>query len=106
MSNKTGRRDFLKTTVAGVVVASALMELSLFSDEGKRGRYLNFAEAVLASLSSPAYFSGPEENGNFVLRHCVGNRPKNTEVDVPLNYADYYYTEALIRYIEYYGEKH
>ena len=29
--------------------------------------------------------------------HSVGSIPHNSEVDVPLNYADYYYLEALLR---------
>ena len=27
--------------------------------------------------------------------HSVGSIPHNNEIDVPLNYADYYYIEAL-----------
>ena len=30
--------------------------------------------------------------------HSVGSRPANSEVDVPLVYADYYYLEALYRH--------
>ncbi|MDR1454428.1 MAG: glucuronyl hydrolase, partial [Tannerella sp.] len=37
-------------------------------------------------------------NGNFLLKHSVGSLPHNSEVDVPLTYADYYYIEALLRY--------
>ena len=29
--------------------------------------------------------------------HCVGSIPHNGEIDVPLNYADYYFLEALKR---------
>lgn len=29
--------------------------------------------------------------------HSVGSIPHGAEIDVPLNYADYYYEEALIR---------
>ena len=29
--------------------------------------------------------------------HSVGSLPHNSEVDVPLNYADYYFLEALKR---------
>ena len=32
--------------------------------------------------------------------HSVGSFPHNSEVDTPLNYADYYYLEALKRYKE------
>jgi hypothetical protein len=37
------------------------------------------------------------ENGDFILKHSVGSIPHNSEVDVPLNYADYYFFEALKR---------
>ena len=33
----------------------------------------------------------------FILLHSVGSRPSNSEVDVPLSYADYYYLEAVLR---------
>ena len=36
-------------------------------------------------------------NCNFVLKHSTGHLPGNSEVDVPLSYADYYYVEALMR---------
>ena len=29
--------------------------------------------------------------------HSVGSIPHGAEIDVPLNYADYYFLEALIR---------
>jgi hypothetical protein len=32
------------------------------------------------------------------LKNSVGALPLDSEVDVPLTYADYYYVEALIRY--------
>lgn len=56
------------------------------------------AERQLRSLSSPQYRAGPGENGNFLLRHGVGHKPQNSEVDQPLVYADYYFLEALLRY--------
>lgn len=34
----------------------------------------------------------------FVLKRSVGHLPGNSEVDVPLTYADYYFVEALLRY--------
>jgi hypothetical protein len=40
------------------------------------------------------------ENGRFLLMHSVGSIPHNSEIDVPLNYADYYYLEALKRKID------
>jgi len=32
--------------------------------------------------------------------HSVGSKPENSEVDVPLTYADYYFIEAMMRYQE------
>jgi hypothetical protein len=40
----------------------------------------------------------PGSNGFFVLKRSVGHLPGNSEVDVPLTYADYYFVEALLRY--------
>ena len=51
----------------------------------------------VTSLSSPAYRAPLGENGDFLLMHSVGSLPHNSEVDVPLNYADYYFLEALKR---------
>jgi rhamnogalacturonyl hydrolase YesR len=83
---------------AGAIIASALLELSRYS--GEKGKfYHEQATRMLASLSSKAYRADLGENGNFILKHSVGHFTKNSEVDVPLTYADYYYVEALIRFI-------
>ncbi len=82
---------------AAAIAASALLELSSFgTPDGKK--YFEAAEQTLVSLSSPAYMAQPGENGFFILKHCVGSIPHNQEIDVPLNYADYYFLEALMRY--------
>ena len=51
----------------------------------------------MTSLSSPAYRAQLGKNGCFLLMHSVGSIPHNNEIDVPLNYADYYFLEALNR---------
>ena len=43
------------------------------------------------------YTAAPGENGRFLLKHSVTSMPANVEIDVPLNYADYFYLEALKR---------
>ena len=65
------------------------------TDEAKG--YLDFAEQLVRSLSSPEYLAEKGTNCNFVLKHSTGHLPGNSEVDVPLSYADYYYVEALMR---------
>ena len=52
---------------------------------------------ILRSLSSAAYAAKTGENSHFLLKHSVGSLPENSEIDVALNYADYYYLEALLR---------
>lgn len=83
---------------AGALVASALLELSTYTSGEVSKRYFDFAEALLKSLSSKAYLAEPGTNGGFILKHSVGSLPHNSEVDVPLIYADYYFLEALLRY--------
>ncbi|MBN2213244.1 MAG: glycoside hydrolase family 88 protein [Bacteroidales bacterium] len=83
---------------AAAIICSALIELSRSADPSQGRQYLETAEMLLKSLSSPEYRSDPGTNGNFLLKHCVGSMPENSEVDVPLTYADYYYLEAMMRY--------
>ncbi|SFC07758.1 glycoside hydrolase family 88 protein [Massilia yuzhufengensis] len=82
---------------AAAITASALLELAGFSDKAAAQRYRAFAEAQLRSLASPAYLAAPGENGGFLLMHATGHKPAGKEIDVPLNYADYYFLEALLR---------
>ncbi len=83
---------------AACIMASALLELYKYAEEPASGKYYAFAEKILHSLSSDDYMAKPGTNGNFILLHSVGNKPANSQVDVPLNYADYYFIEALLRY--------
>jgi unsaturated chondroitin disaccharide hydrolase len=82
---------------AGAITASALLELSSFVPGAEGIGYRDFALAMLRSLSGPGYAAALDTNANFLLMHSVGSRPANSEVDVPINYADYYYLEALTR---------
>jgi len=82
---------------AGAIMASALLELSTYSSKNK-ANYFSIAEQVLTSLSSDAYKAKLGENNHFILKHSVGHKPGNSEIDTPIVYADYYYLEALLRY--------
>ncbi len=83
---------------AAAVIASALLELSSYVPENKT--YFATAETILKNLSSDEYLAAKGENGLFILKHSTGNWPKKSEIDTPLNYADYYFLEALDRYIK------
>jgi unsaturated chondroitin disaccharide hydrolase len=82
---------------AGAITAAALLELSQYSAAPLQKEYLQMAEKIIRSLSTPTYTANIGENGGFILKHSTGHLPGNSEVDVPLTYADYYYVEALIR---------
>ena len=79
---------------AAAVMASALYELILYSKNGLA--YKKIADAVVKNLTT-SYRSPIGENRGFILLHSTGSKPSNSEVDVPLSYADYYYLEALLR---------
>jgi uncharacterized protein YyaL (SSP411 family) len=79
---------------AAAIMASALYELSGY---GNGEYYRGWADKIMKSLGSPAYRAKLGENGNFLLMHSVGSIPHGAEIDVPLNYADYYFLEALLR---------
>jgi hypothetical protein len=87
---------------AGAITASALLELAQYSKGKKKKEYVSIAEKILQSLSSPAYRAPIGTNGGFLIMHNVGSLPHNSEVDVPLTYADYYFIEALTRYKKWY----
>ncbi|RZK58449.1 MAG: glucuronyl hydrolase [Pedobacter sp.] len=80
---------------AAAITASALYELMDYSKDKKR--YKSATDKILASLSTANYTNASGENYGFILAHSTGHRTANSEVDVPINYADYYYIEALLR---------
>jgi len=82
---------------AGAIAASGLLELANYAAPEAAERYRAFAIKALRSLASSAYRATAGTNGNFLLLHSVGNYPGNSEIDVAINYADYYYLEALGR---------
>lgn len=83
-----------RDTSAASILASALYEISTYS---KKSNYKEWADKIMTSLSGSDYRAQVGENGFFILKHAVGSLPHNMEVDVPLNYGDYYYLEALKR---------
>lgn len=90
---------------AATIMASALLELARFVDEKEGKEYLNTARTILKSVSGKKYRSAKGGNGGFLLRHSVGAIPYNSEVDVSLTYADYYFIEALLRYQRWYIDR-
>lgn len=83
---------------AAAVTASALLELSTMVPDGEK--YYDYAKKQLESLSGKDYLAAKGTNAGFVLMHSTGSLPHGSEIDTPLNYADYYYLEALKRYLD------
>ena len=78
---------------AAAIAVSGLIELSQY-DKANEKRYLQWADQVLISLSSEPYQATTPP---FFVTQCVGSKPHNSEINVPLSYADYYLVEALQR---------
>jgi len=88
----------LRDVSAATIMASALLELSGYVNKELSVKYFKVAETILKNLSTEKYKAAAVTNGGFLLKHSVGHFPAQTEIDVPLTYADYYFVEAMIRY--------
>ncbi|QNA42684.1 glycoside hydrolase family 88 protein [Lacibacter sediminis] len=88
----------LRDVSAATIMASALLELSGYVNKELSVKYFKAAETILKNLSTEQYKAAAGTNGGFLLKHSVGHFPAQTEIDVPLTYADYYFVEAMIRY--------
>lgn len=89
--------DAPRDASAAAVVASALLELSQLEDNTDKAKvYKEAATNMLIELSSDKYQS--RETKPSLLLHSTGHWPNGSEIDASINYADYYYIEALTRY--------
>jgi len=86
--------NVVRDASAAAIMSSALFELGTFSQNGKQ--YRNAANKILESLTKN-YRSPQGENHGFLLLHSTGHMPNKSEIDVPIDYADYYYVEAILR---------
>ena len=87
---------------AAAIAASALLRLAPATGEEK---YRREAIRLLTALSSEEYLAGRNDPMGGLLRHQTGNKPRKgtdreRELDVNINYGDYYYLEALNRLAE------
>ena len=90
--------DDVRDASAAAIMACGLIELSGYVDKGKSERYLDVAERMLRTLAGDEYLAAEGEQYGFLLKHSTGFKLRNSEVDAPLTYADYYFLEALMRW--------
>jgi uncharacterized protein YyaL (SSP411 family) len=83
-----------KDVSASTIMASAFYEL--YETTGNK-TYLDYANKVLETLKQPEYLLDKSVNAPFILNRSTGNYNKNSEIDCPIVYADYYFLEALTR---------
>jgi len=80
---------------AAAIVSSALIELSSYTkDVNLKKEYVVKSKKMIVSLSE--LYQSREVNAAFLL-HSTGHKPAKSEIDCSINYADYYYLEALLR---------
>ncbi|ADY53611.1 glycosyl hydrolase family 88 [Pseudopedobacter saltans DSM 12145] len=82
-----------KDASAAAITASALYDMS---DLTRDMKYKKLADKIVSNLTKH-YRSPIGKNSGFILLHSTGHLPGKSEIDVPLNYADYYYVEALLK---------
>ena len=85
-----------RDAAAAAIAASGMLELSTLVGAADSVRYRDSAISILRALCSTKYRALTTQAS--ILNHCTGSRPENTEVDVGLIYADYYFLQALLRY--------
>ena len=91
----------VKDASATAIVSSALFELSTYvKDPTRKEKYLEKAKAMLAALCSEKYLA-ERENTNVILLHSTQylTQPGNQNTDKPAIFADYYFLEAIKRYL-------
>jgi unsaturated chondroitin disaccharide hydrolase len=85
---------------AAAICSSALFELSGYvKDSAKKKLYFDRAKSILLSLCSAPYLAEGTPS-HAILNHAVGSKPGKSEVDVSIIYADYYFIEAMLRYLK------
>ena len=80
---------------AAAVSDWALYELSTYVSDMSM-QYKVWADAILENLTK-GYRARLRGDRGFLLLHSVGSGNHNSEMDVPIIYADYYFLEALLK---------
>jgi hypothetical protein len=90
---------------AAAIASSAMFELARYAEGNPlKVKYLEAAKKILGALCAAPYLA-EGTNSHAILNHAVGSKPAQSEVDVSIIYADYYFIEAMLRYRSMMGKK-
>lgn len=87
-----------KDASAAAIAASGLLELYTITNEVK---YFDTAQNILISLSNETYTSFDDSISSILKRSTLHRGAGN----LGTSYADYYYLESILRYLDIVGEK-
>lgn len=80
---------------AAALIASGLYELCTYVAPEKGKQYRAVADKIVDSLNK--HYWQNRHSLRLPAAAFHGHHPGGSEIDVPLNYADYFYLEALAR---------
>lgn len=81
---------------ASACAASGMLELSLLVPKGESELYRRAAEKLILKLNDK-YTAWDDSSEEAILRMGTANRPKQTYVNVPMIYGDYFFAEAVCK---------
>ena len=96
--SKTNEPDEPRDASAACILASALMELIQLLEPASEDKVFFTQKVTQILYSLGNNYLNDDPKFPYLINHCTGNRPHNSEVDVPLIYADYYFMEAIFRW--------
>jgi len=89
------RRGMPRDSSAAAIAASGMLELSSCCDGASAEFYREAGSRIVRSLHENYRAWHPDEEG--MLLHATGYYMKNSNVDVPIIYGDYFFVEALLK---------
>ncbi|MBP3965864.1 glycoside hydrolase family 88 protein [Paenibacillus lignilyticus] len=88
--------DMAMDSSAAACAASGMLELSFLVPETEAKLYRSAAERLIRKLND-GYTAWNDPNEEAILKMGTANRPKNTHVNVPMIYGDYFFAEAVCK---------
>ncbi|RAP75158.1 glycoside hydrolase family 88 protein [Paenibacillus montanisoli] len=88
--------DMAMDSSAAACAASGMLELSLLVPKEESELYRSRAEKLVRKLNE-RYTAWNDPNEEAILRMGTANCPRNTHVNVPLIYGDYFFAEAVCK---------